>query len=481
MRKNILIITSCLVLISILSCREDEKPNPVPGTPTNRTIQDMFNKVASEFQIDKRVLLAVAKYESDFEPVSNTGLASPAVVLRGHGLMNLTREMNKEAGSLSEEENIRSYAKLLKEESKRTDPQNIQDWVRVAATISHQDEKMRPFFTKSIIDVLTTGFDIVTLSEQRISLSPVKIEGKVNYEFGSEGVGHLMGQCEATRIPCVFINANEKNIIPVQAGRNVGDIKHIVLHSCESNLTECMSWFRNPISRMSGHFIIGPDGSIIQMVRLKSVAQDIRDTVLSASTISIFFAGNTGTYEDGTPVSENPDWLTKKSYLAAAELASYLIERYRIPIDSDYNNRSSLVSYADLIPDDSTIQGLGGFMDWEYLLALIHNKNGDLPGTLTIDSPLLDQSIGDSFEIKLSFSKETYYIDIYFDYITAISGNWYRFVTLETLEETQRSFYRTFRHNGVGHTPIRWIMIKSYDENRNLIARDQSRFFLNAK
>ena len=70
-------------------------------------------------------------------------------------------------------------------------------------------------------------------------------------------------------------------------------------------------------------------------------------------------------------------------------------------------------------------------------------------------------------------------IDIYFDYITSISGNWYRFVTLETLEETHRSFHRTFRHTGVGHTPVRWIMVKSYDENHNLIARDQSRFFLN--
>ena len=479
MRKNILIITSCLVLLFILSCREDEKPDSVPGTPANKTLQDIFAKAALEFQVNKQVLLAVAKYESNFDPVSNTGLSTPAVVLRGHGLMNLTREMNKEAGSLSNEDNLRSYAKLLKEESKRTDPQNIQDWVRVAATIAHPDEKMRPFFTKAIIDILTKGFDVVTLSGQKISLNPVKIEGKVNYEFGSESVGHLMGQCEATRIPCVFINANEKNIIPVQAGRNVGDIKHIVLHSCESNLTECMSWFRNDISRMSGHFIIGPDGSIIQMVRLKSVAQDIRDTVLSASTISIFFAGKTGTYQDGTPVSENPDWLTKESYLAAAELVSYLIERFRIPIDSDYSNRSSIISYADLIPDDSTIQGLGGFMDWEYLLALINNKNGDLPGTLTIDSPLLNQSIGNSFDIKLSFSKETYYIDIYFDYITSISGNWYRFVTLETLEETHRSFHRTFRHTGVGHTPVRWIMVKSYDENHNLIARDQSRFFLN--
>lgn len=62
--------------------------------------------------------------------------------------------------------------------------------------------------------------------------------------------------------PCVWIPS------PNYSSRNGDRITNIIIHHTESfDLNGTVAWFRNPASRVSAHYVMDLDGSIVQMVR----------------------------------------------------------------------------------------------------------------------------------------------------------------------------------------------------------------------
>lgn len=60
------------------------------------------------------------------------------------------------------------------------------------------------------------------------------------------------------------------NMYKDQPGRKV---KYIVLHSTESSTLEsAVRWMKDPSSKVSAHYVIGKDGSVVQMVELDNIA-----------------------------------------------------------------------------------------------------------------------------------------------------------------------------------------------------------------
>lgn len=66
-----------------------------------------------------------------------------------------------------------------------------------------------------------------------------------------------------------WIPASNSNQTFVPAGR---EIRGIVLHDTEGPLTAAISWFKNPVSGVSAHYLIGKSGQIVQMVRDQNIA-----------------------------------------------------------------------------------------------------------------------------------------------------------------------------------------------------------------
>lgn len=61
--------------------------------------------------------------------------------------------------------------------------------------------------------------------------------------------------------PCTWIAS------PNYSSRNGEKITNIVIHHTESfDLNGTVSWFRNPASQVSAHYVMGLDGTIVQMV-----------------------------------------------------------------------------------------------------------------------------------------------------------------------------------------------------------------------
>ena len=61
-------------------------------------------------------------------------------------------------------------------------------------------------------------------------------------------------------------------------------VKFIVLHATASSTTEsAVRWFKDPISKVSAHYVIGKDGSVVQMVDLANIAWHVGKSEITVS------------------------------------------------------------------------------------------------------------------------------------------------------------------------------------------------------
>jgi N-acetylmuramoyl-L-alanine amidase len=72
-----------------------------------------------------------------------------------------------------------------------------------------------------------------------------------------------------------FVPAHKKNFVPGRAG---GRVLAVVMHTTVGSLEGAVSWFGNPDSGVSAHYVVGLDGRITQCVREM-------DTAFHAGTI----------------------------------------------------------------------------------------------------------------------------------------------------------------------------------------------------
>lgn len=95
-------------------------------------------------------------------------------------------------------------------------------------------------------------------------------------------------------------------------------IKRIVLHyTTSSNINGTVSWFQNPASRVSAHYIVGRDGKIIQMVKDSDKAWHASGH--NDDTIGI------------ENVAAGSQTLTQPQSDALAHLCKWLMTEYKIP------------------------------------------------------------------------------------------------------------------------------------------------------
>ncbi len=149
-------------------------------------------------------------------------------------------------------------------------------------------------------------------------------------------------------------------------------IDAIVIHTTEgsTNPQGTISWFQNPSSNVSAHYVIGYSGDITQMVSLSKKAWHA--TYYNSRSIGIEMAGKA--YDPGTWGEDN--------FEALVELVSWLCSKYNIPTirptgDAyDYPGNkitlSGIVGHDQLQPwnkDDP-----GPYFDWEEFLEKVSSN-----------------------------------------------------------------------------------------------------------
>jgi N-acetyl-anhydromuramyl-L-alanine amidase AmpD len=159
-------------------------------------------------------------------------------------------------------------------------------------------------------------------------------------------------------------------------------IDRVVIHTIEGSATGAISWFRNPASNVSAHYVVSHGGQVTQMVREKDRAWHCGNW--NERAIGIENEGYAG----------RNDW-TDTQYRVLAQLTRAICDRYNIPID-----RTHLVGHVEV--PGATHTDPGRYFDWARFMALVRNG-----GTTTTTRPrpstqVLTTATGKELEVAWS-------------------------------------------------------------------------------
>ncbi len=166
---------------------------------------------------------------------------------------------------------------------------------------------------------------------------------------------------EATWYPAASVNfatSNRPTSYP---------ITHVVIHIMEGYYNGSISWFQNPASRVSAHYLTrSSDGTVAQMVREKDLAYHAGVSFYNQQAVGIEHEG----------FSSNPGlWYTDAQYASSARLTRYLTAKYNIPRTRTYIIGHNETGRATSCP---------GPWDWTKYMAMVRNSAALVGSTVPI-------------------------------------------------------------------------------------------------
>ncbi len=188
-------------------------------------------------------------------------------------------------------------------------------------------------------------------------------------------------------------------------------IDAIVLHTTEGSFTSngVVSWFQNPNSKVSSHFIVDYEGDIIQMVDIDKKAWHA--TYYNSRSIGIDFCGK----------ANDPDTFNDLNMETMVELVAWLCFTYDIPVvhpsgDAyDYPNDNldepGIVAHGQVQPWNRTDPG--PHFDWEGFIDAVQKKLSAI-NTLTAPTGLstIEEEEGLTFSWDDTPGADLYQLDV---------------------------------------------------------------------
>lgn len=129
-------------------------------------------------------------------------------------------------------------------------------------------------------------------------------------------------------------------------------IDTIVVHTVEGSQQSAVETFRSGPRKVSAHYVVGDDGSIVQCVTDEDTAFHAKG--MNARSIGIEHSG----------FADRPGTWTRLKYESSARLARSLCDRHGIPID-----RAHILGHVEV--PGSTHHDPGEHFDWDLYMALI--------------------------------------------------------------------------------------------------------------
>jgi N-acetyl-anhydromuramyl-L-alanine amidase AmpD len=149
--------------------------------------------------------------------------------------------------------------------------------------------------------------------------------------------------------PSTWKPADATNFTPGDRGPE--DIDRIIIHTAQGSYNGTISWFQNPDSNVSAHYVVrSSDGAITQMVDDTDYAWHVE--CKGASTIGIEHEG----------FVEDPDrWYTPTMYERSAQLVAWLSNHHGVAID-----REHILGHQEIGCSDHSDPGPG--WDWDHFM-----------------------------------------------------------------------------------------------------------------
>lgn len=338
---------------------------PPPQAPVipGAELAKAFAAAADQYDVPRDLLVALGYAESHLD--GHNGKPSQA---GGYGMMHLVSnptnrtlsEATKLTGLPTERvakesaANIAGAAAVLDSyadkagltEAQRDD---VDNWYQVVAEYSHSaDLPTGKLYADEVFRLIGDGLQVKSGAGAGITISPTKVAP----ERGKYAATKTMGELAVDYPGAIWSAASTSNYqVANRPASNV--IDRIVVHTTQGSYAGTISWFKNPSSQVSAHYVIrSSDGQITQMVREKDIAWHVR----SANSRSV------GIEHEGWV--NDPSWYTDAMYRASAALTKNIADRYGIPKD-----RTHIVGHSEVPNNDHTDPGPN--WNWTYYMSLV--------------------------------------------------------------------------------------------------------------
>lgn len=320
------------------------------------TMSRAFTRAAAEFGVPRDLLVAVAYGETHLD--GHDGEPSAA---NGYGVMHLVsnprRQTLQEASRLTGESvdalkrdttaNIRGGAAVLSKLAgeiglKRKD---LSAWYQAVARYSGSGNPATArLYADTVYDLLAQG-----IRTGSVVVAPQKVQPDRG-ELASAGIGIL----SADYPPARWVAAHPNNYSP---GRSAG-VSTVVIHVTQGSYAGTISWFQNPSSGVSAHYVIkSSNGEVTQMVRDGDTGYHAR----SANPYSV------GIEHEG--FVDNPSWFTDAMYRSSAALTRHLCDKFGLP-----KTRNHVKGHNEMPGNDHTDPG--PHWNWSYYMSLVDSGGG---------------------------------------------------------------------------------------------------------
>lgn len=341
---------------------------PATGQQDTRAggaLNDAFASAAAEFDVPRDLVVAVGYGEShldghDGKPSQDNGFGVM------HLVSNPARHTLEQAASLTglsaatlrtdSAANVRGGAAVLRA---LADEQGLDAPARdrlgawypvVAAYGGARDDRVAKMYADTVFDLLASGITAKADDEQ-VVVARQAVKPELGRFANVRALDDLAGDVHAQDYPNAIWNpASPANY---SSGRSAA-ITTVVVHVTQGSYAGTISWFQNPVSQVSAHYVVrSADGEITHMVADADTAWHAR----SGNPYSI------GIEHEG--FVDDPSWFTDAMYRSSAALTSWLCDTYGIPKD-----RSGIVGHSEVPGNDHTDPGPN--WDWDYYIQLVN-------------------------------------------------------------------------------------------------------------
>jgi N-acetylmuramoyl-L-alanine amidase CwlA len=326
-----------------------------------------FRGAAEEYNVPLNLIAAIAYAETHF--YQHDGPSSS----NGYGLMHLvensqvnTLEMAAKLTGISPEDlktntvaNIRGGAALLSAyaaEEGLKDRQNLAAWYGVVARYSNaKDPTVARLYADEVDRLLKNGFSGTSRNGEEVTVTATEFDTQRGYY---ETVVPLSSPDFSTNAmdygPALWAPANSGNYT-VASRESSHPINYVVIHTTQGSYSGTISWFQNPASNVSAHYVIrSSDGQVTQMVREKDIAFHAGNWTYNTQSIGIEHEG----------FVDNPSWYTDAMYRASAALTRNVCLKYGIPM-----TRSRIIGHNEV--PGATHTDPGPNWNWTFYMQLV--------------------------------------------------------------------------------------------------------------
>jgi len=219
-------------------------------------------------------------------------------------------------------------------------------WMDVLADFSGlEDEGARASYAADVLGWLERGVrdeaddgDVIVLAPRAITL-PDRPAGRRAY-VGAQYPGAR------------WVPADSSNY----SSRLGESIQYVIVHTTQGSYSGAISWFQNPSSNVSAHFVIrSSDGEVTQMLQESVNGWHAGNSTYNRRSIGIEHEGY---------VADPGRWYTDAMYRSSANLVRYICDKYGVPKD-----RAHILGHNEVPGATHTDPGSG--WDWDRYMGLV--------------------------------------------------------------------------------------------------------------